>query len=336
MAITTYQCSECKRQIGKQDNLLGLTVFGKCIITDGCLGQLYRIGRNIDNKRETFPSEVEGLIDYVPRKAFSPYTQTILASSWMIQHNLSTSPAVSVYVNDSHNNLVRLDPEQFSIIIVDKNTINLIFQQSFTGVAQCISRSTTLTQDVIAMPSTLTKISNNGVITMAVSQTIINSPPLPNTIMDNLRFNFEMIVTEPSQIAQSSIENIGTVSIGSSWDDWTKILIAKRKNYLVRTKSVLSFLVFGTKTLASDIPNGTRIQFNRIQFPNDVLRAINSRELLFLLSNPPYASIDKVKDKLIDVGEMIDTNINYFVYMNGDLYVDSTIIETSYPSTIRV
>lgn len=338
MATTTYQCNVCKRVIQKQDNLVGLTIFGKCIITNGCLGQLNRLSRNIDSNREVFPPSLTGLLDYSPRKAFFSYSQTLLTNIWTITHNLSTFPAVSVYASTLNTGtLVQLSPEEFSIIIVDKNTVNLKFIQPYTGIAQFISRSTTTTNNSIASASTLVQVTTNGLITLAVPEIIINTVPIPTTNMNGLGLDMEVIVQEPSQQSQTTIEHVDSAMDPSSpWNDWPRILIRKRKNYVVRTKNILDFLAFGSNATIQAIPNGTRIFFNRIAFPNVVLRAINSRELLFLLSSAPYQPIDKIKDEVIDVGEMVDTPINYFVYNNGDLFVDSSLVEISYPNTLKV
>jgi hypothetical protein len=338
MATTTYQCNVCKRVIQKKDNLSGLTIFGKCIITSGCLGQLNRLSRNIDNSREVFPSAVSGILDYTPRRAFFSYDQSLLSDTWTINHNLSTFPAINAYVSTIEGTaLLPLDPEQFTISVIDKDTVNIKFKQPYIGTAQCIARSTTLRSPSTVKTSSLVQISTNGLITMAIPEIVINPPPIPNTTMDGLGLDVEVLVQEPSQQIVSSVEHIDpTVDGNSPWDDWSKILVRKRKNYLIRTKSILQFLAFGSNAKASDIPNGTQIYFNRIAFPNIVLRSINARELLFLMSNAPYAPIDKIKDKVVDVGEMLKTPLNYFVYMNGDLFVDSSLVETSYPTTLKV
>jgi hypothetical protein len=337
MPTTTYQCNVCKRIIQKQDNLTGLTVFGKCIITNNCLGQLNRLDRNIDSNREVFPPTLTGLLDYTPRKAFFQFTQNLLSNAWYVKHDLSTFPAVSVYVSTvAGSALVQLDPEKFSIIIVDKNTVTLQFDQPYTGIAHFISRSTTTTNNTIIGRVPLVKITTNGLITMAVPETIINPVPIPITTMDGLGFDLEIITQEPSQKSETTIEHINPqVDSLSPWNDWPKILVRKRKNYVIRTKNILDFLAFGTNAKAIDVPNGTQIFFNRVAFLNIPLRAMNSRELMFLLSNAPYQPIDKVKDKIVDVGEMLDTPLNYFVYSDGDLYVDSSLVETSYPNTLR-
>jgi hypothetical protein len=338
MATTTYQCNVCKRVIQKKDNLSGLTIFGKCIITSGCLGQLNRLTRNIDNSREVFPSAVSGIVDYTPRKAFFSYSQTLLSDIWTVNHNLSTFPAINVYVTtNTGSDLVPLDPEQFTISVIDKDTVNLKFNQPYIGTAQCLARSTTLRTMSAAVASSLVRVTSDGLITMAIPEVVINPQPIPNTTMDGLGFDFEVLVQEPSQQIVSSVEHVDPAVDGDSpWDDWPKILIRKRKNYVIRTKNVLDFLAFGSNAKATDIPNGTQIYFNSIAFPSVVMRPINSRELLLMLSNEPFQPIDKVKDKVVDVGEMLGTRLNYFVYMDGDLFVDSSVIETSYPTTLKV
>ena len=39
-----------------------------------------------------------------------------------------------------------------------------------------------------------------------------------------------------------------------------------------------------------------------------------------LLANPPYESIDKDKDHIVDVGELIGDDLGTFVYRNGEFF----------------
>lgn len=339
MATITYQCNRCKRQISKLENQQGLTVYGKCIITEGCLGQLNTIGRNIDSIRETFPSEVIGLLDYSPRKALFTFKQNIPSKSWAIRHDLSTSPAVVVFVANTSGKLTQLDPENFTIAIVDPNNIILNFTQPLTGEAQCVARSTSVTTST-PTTSSMFQVTNGGVLTMAVQQLIVNSnSQVPNVDMTTATFTVQLTVTQPSQQPVQSVETISVpLNTASPWENWPKILVRKRKNYLTRTKNIYDFSAFGGggSLNTTNIANGTRVQFSRIQFPFSQYRPIDSREMLVLLSNSPYAAIDKIRNKVIDLGEMLDSNINYFVYNNGELFVDASNIEVSYPDTIQV
>lgn len=337
MTTISYQCDICKRAISKTENKSGLTVFGKCIITQGCHGKLYKTSRNIDDIREVTPFAADGLMDYVPRKAFFEHPQTLLTNQWFINHNLATSPAVTVYVQTVDGSLVQLDQDNFTITVVNKNSVNLTFNQSYRGVAHCVARSTTTTTVASAAAVTEIKVTNNGLLTMAIPEVIINTPPAVNVTMSNLPFNIQVMIKTPSEPEAPSLEFIGAdIDRSSPWSDWPRILVKKRKNYVIRTKNILKFLAFGSNAKIDSIPNGTEFRFTTMLLPGSSANSIESRELFFLLSNPPYASIDKVKDKLIDVGEMIASPTDAFVYRNGELYVKSTVVETTYPNIMRV
>lgn len=337
MTTINFQCNVCQRFIQLQENPQGLTVFGKCIITEGCLGQLNTVSRNIDSNRDVYPDSVEGLLDYFPRKAFFQYTQSILATTWNINHDLSTSPAVVVYVNTIENApLVQLNPNKFTITILTKDTLTITLQQPYMGIAQCIARSTTVTANLPPIASTQVQVTVNGIMTLAVQEYIANIPPLSTVVMDNAPFSLLVNVKQPSQTLTTTAENVlPTINSESTWSDWPKILVRKRKNYLVRTLNVLNLGAFNG-TSVNNIQNGTQVSFSDVLFPFSSFRAINSREILVLLTNAPYTNIDKVKGKIIDLGDMINSPINYFTFTNGDLFVDSSLIDISFPSTSQV
>lgn len=337
MTIIQYQCDVCTRTVQLQENVKGLTVLGKCIITEGCLGQLNTLSRNIDSNREVYPDPVAGLLDYFPRKAFFPFTQTVLAKTWYINHDLSTSPAVSVYVNTIENTpLVQLSPEQFIITIISKDVITLTFQQPFMGIAQCIARSTTVNNSIPTITASQVQITTNGILTLAVQEYIANAPPLSTVNMNNAPFSLLVNVKQPSQTLQTTAENVtSTINSLSPWSDWPKILIRKRKNYLVRTLNIQNLGAFNGATI-NNIQNGTQVSFTQVLFPFSSFRPIISREILVLLTNLPYTNIDKIKGKVIDLSDVIDSPINYFTYKNGELFVDQSLIDVSYPDTLQV
>ena len=64
MSTVTYKCNVCKREIKKLENKSGLTVFSRCIITEGCRGNLNKISVDPDNIRESFPAPVSGIKSY--------------------------------------------------------------------------------------------------------------------------------------------------------------------------------------------------------------------------------------------------------------------------------
>lgn len=338
MSTITYQCNVCRRIIQKLENQQGITVFGKCIITDQCHGKLYKIDRNIDNNRETFPFAVSGLTDYLPRKAFYQHVQTLTSQMWRISHNLSTSPAVVVYTENTDGTLSLLNQDDYTITIISKDVINLQFKQGFKGTAQCMARSTSATTVQTVQSQNNTQVTSNGILTLTIPEVIVYNPPVPDVIMDDLAFTVVMSVERPNTAKTFTSEIISPTRVsGSSWSDWAKILIRKRRNYVVRTINILDLSIFQPIVSGkSTLPNGTRIRFEQIQFPNSTPTVIESRQLLTLLSNSPYAPIDKIKNKLIDIGEMIGTQLDYFTYIDGELYVDSTVVENTYPDIIKV
>lgn len=338
MATITYQCNTCKRILQKLENKQGMTVFSKCIITDGCHGKLYKIDRNIDNSRESFPSEVLGLSDYSPRKAFYRHDQTLSSKTWRVEHNLSTSPAITVYIKNTSNELVLLNQDEYVITIADNNTVNLTFTQNYTGTAQCIARSTTISNVQTKTTITNIQVTSNGVLTIAVPEIMVNDYPIPSVDMISSTFQLSMITEKPSSSQITSVESFSASLVtGLSWSDTSKIIIRKRKNYVVRHKNILSLSTFLTlKAGATTLPNGTKLYFTDMQIPHSGMVPIDSRKLLFLLSKSPFASVDKVKNQFVDVGEMLDTTFNYFTYIDGELYVNSVNVENTYPDIVKV
>ena len=335
MATISYKCDTCKRNITKFENIDGITIFSKCIITMGCHGRLYKTSKNIDNIRENIPTSINSLIDYSPRKAFYSFSQNIPASVWKIDHNLENSPAITVYTDNFEGKLDILPQDEYIITVINRNTVNLTFKSKIKGIAHLISRNTTVLKNAVPVIPKEFQVSNNGIIVFAVPILIVNQPPIPNIDMTNSNYGLEISIKRSGELENITLETItAELDRRSAWFDSPKILVNKRRNYNVRTKSVLNFLAFGSNAKKEDIPNGTRFKFNKILFPSSQEKIIESKELLMLLSNPPYSTIDKIRDKFIDIGELIDTDYN-FVYRNGELYITDVVIEKTYPEIIK-
>ena len=127
MATISYNCDTCKRQIEILEQPQGFTVVGKCVITEGCIGRLYRTARNPNNVRESAPNYVEGLNNFVPRRAFFEFQQTISTDKWTVNHNMGVLPSIFVYVLDNNNEYVLLDNEEYTINPTSKNSLYLKF-----------------------------------------------------------------------------------------------------------------------------------------------------------------------------------------------------------------
>lgn len=365
MATISYKCDTCKRNIELVENSQGFTVFGKCVITNGCRGKLYKTERNPNNVRESAPTFTGGVDNYVPRRAFNEFTQGLMSDKWKVSHGLGTTPATFVYELTGDGQTVPIDNSYYTVQEVDKNNIILIFPRKMRGIVQSVARSTvplipsTLPEDEIvlqasskgiitfAIPKYLTQIVGNipDVSPPAITPTLTPSPtptstpvnlPLGLCTVDDIQIEIEII--RPNEEPVVCFERIPyQVDNKSPWTGWNEVLIRKRRNYCIRTVNILSLKIFGNANLkATDIPNGTRIRFLRIDYGTGRTVEIPSRGLLMLLSQNPHEYVDKIKDRLIDVGELIGDVPNYFVYNDGELFLDESKVEKTYPDISRV
>lgn len=367
MATISYKCDTCKRNIELVENPQGFTVVGKCVITNGCTGRLYRTERNPNNVRESAPSYVSGLDNFVPRRAFYEFEQTLSVDKWKVTHNMGVLPSTFVYLKQDDGIYKKVtDNSTYTVTPVDKNTIMVNFTSKVKGIIQCVAKSTVpLVPDTVIPEAQQYQVSANGVLTFAIpkyltqirgqiptvsaplvtptvtpsptpTQTPINMPM--NLCTESNTIQIEIEITKPNEdpfVCFEDIENI--MDSRSPWNGWGEVLVGKRRNYCVRTAPLLKMKVFGNADMQpGDIPNGTRIRFLRIDYGTGRKEAIPGRGLLMLLAKSPYAYADKVKDRLVDVGELIGDTPDYFIYRDGELYLDETKVERSYPDISRV
>lgn len=365
MATISYKCDTCKRTVELVENPQGFTVVGKCVITNGCVGRLYKTGRNPNNVRESAPTYVEGLDNYVPRRTFFEFNQTLPSNKWDVSHNMGILPSTFVYLRQNNGKFIPADNSSYTVTPVSKDRLTITFSQKVVGILQCVAKSTVaLVPSVVPAEQDLFQVSANGTITFAIPKYItqlrgsvpaVSAPlvtptitpsvtptstpvSLPINISTTGNIQIEIEITKPNEDPFICFEDFpNTITNESPWSGWSEILVAKRRNYSVRTANLLRLKVFGSADLkASDIPNGTRLRFLRIDFGDGRKEAIPSRTLLMLLAKAPYAFVDKVKDKLVDVGELIGDTPDYFVYNDGELFLDSSKVEKSYPDINRV
>lgn len=350
MATISYKCDTCKREIELIENSQGFTTFGRCVITDGCIGKLYKTERNPNNVRESPPLFIGGLDNYFPRKAFHQFNQGLAADRWTVEHNLGTSPAIFVYEITDNGETIPIDNTSYSVSNIDKNTVLITFQRKLKGVVHAVARSTV--PDVpptINVPAEMVQASVRGIITFAIpkyltqirgtSNTPEPSADLPISLCNSDKLRLEIEISRPNEQPLVCFEEIPFVIDGRSpWTGWNEVLVRKRRSYCIRTSEILAWKIFGGIDLKKeDIPNGTRIRFLRIEYENNNrYLKIPSRALLMLLSNEPHEYADKIKDRLIDVGELIGDNPDYFVYENGEIYLEGTKVEKTYPDIARM
>lgn len=345
MATITYQCNICDREIDLLENKQGLTTFSKCVITYGCKGKLIAVKRNQDNIRETFPAEVATLEDYSPRNLLFNYTQLYPSNTWDIIHDLNTIPAVSAYVYDQNNNLSELDPTQYTILTISSNKLKLIFNTTYTGKVQLISRNSIQNLPAsVPTPVSLTQVTSKGYFVFAIPKYLTRFDYPPTTLpiptlplnLQNSTIRIEVTIQKPNREAEICTEYLNPSLANTSWNTWNEILIRKRRNYYLFSKNILDFRTLGNITSQNDIPEGTQLTISRIDFGTGVLQPIETEQLFILLSNSPYTANDKIKNKLIDVGDMLDNTVPYFNYMGSEFFTDPSNIDKTYPDIAQV
>ena len=170
MSTITYKCNVCKREIAKVENITGLTVFSKCIITEGCKGNLYKIGRDASNIRETFPPPQTGVNDFFPRKSLYIHNQDVNATEWRIFHNLSVIPSISVYETIDSGE-IELHQDDYTVTVVDGDTLAVEFATPKFGIVHCIAKSSVpIKPKVVELPPVPKQVSADGTLIFAVPE----------------------------------------------------------------------------------------------------------------------------------------------------------------------
>lgn len=315
-----YECDTCRRKERVPQNSKGMDVLPNCNITLGCLGKLRRVlnAREIINT-PVFPPEVEGLTDWYARRILYTHEQQIAYPVWTITHNLANKPVIHAYTYiyvDDEAVLQSTEPELIETI--DLNTTRLTFKTAVSGLAQCISltsQNTTnpnATAPIITPASVMQLSSDSGEVTIA---TLDNSPAI------NVSASY-LTSSAIVQIDYTRIDN--TPSIESPWVNVSGAIINGRR-YTVRS--------FNLQTTAS-----APTYFNQGLVPNDTgfyLTSVNGQPLtpgsvLFLLGTSPYATVDRVLDRVIDPYYVNQTSPQLSV-SSGRSYAQPDIIRTTYP-----
>lgn len=336
MSTVTYKCNVCKREIKKLENKSGLTVFSRCIITDGCRGNLNKISVDPDNIRESFPAPVSGIQDWFPRRVFYEHNQNVPSREWIVDHNLSVNPTVSVFSNDS-GVISELNQDDYTVSIIDKNSISIAFSSPINGIAHCLAKTSIPNKPSFIVPDVpLNQVTGNGFFVFAVPQLITKSEntmqSVPfNTLNETIQIEIEVI--KPNEEPVTCFEELDGDLNDTAWQGWDTVLVRNRRKYNLKAKSIDDFRTFSDiQSLDEDIPNGTIIRFLRIDYGDGVWQVIPSRGLFMFLSEEPHQSVDKIKDNLIDIGEMLGSKNDFFVYRDGEVFVDVDNIEVTYPN----
>ncbi len=342
MAVIEYKCTVCKRQIEVLENTEGLEVIQRCIITEGCRGELYRVKRKQGMDRGSLPPRVPGLLDYTPRRALFNYTQSVQSREWFITHNMGVAPSVQVLIDKPFESTStiedipcvfrgvsdayeQVETTDFEIEILNANQIVIRFTDPQSGSAQLLARSTAfeVTEPATdAQVETFQMTSTGSLLSIATLNDVI---PEPNDITIEITYRSPDALTTVVQTY-----NIGTsANVDSPWDDYTTILI-QGKRYKVRT-----FDVFIPEMADGTLPDGSSFYFSALDIQasgSPPPRDIEPREVFVLLGLNPYENVDKVKDEIIDTNNITIINAELSLFIaDREMYAFDTVIDSTFP-----
>jgi hypothetical protein len=321
MAIVIYKCDTCKREIELQRNIRGLEHVGRCNITQGCRGKLYQKKLLQDHIRGDLPDPVSGLDDWRQRKILHNHIQPIERDEWIIKHGLGVVPVVSVYgdrpIENDPDNQVEVTP--VDIVVVDIDTIKLVFDRPWSGAAQLIGRqsNSNLLRSIEAVETApAIQMSIGGELTIATKQ----SSPIVNISID---------FSTPS----------GTVNVVYAVDDQPALVSpwsGERYDHVIirgNVYSVRSFNMIVPDMTTGVIVSGSTFQIVGYDDDNDeTFDPLIKNEMLVLLAAEPYDDTDKITDKIIDAYSVSASQNPFgFYYDNGEVYAEQAVAQKIYP-----
>ncbi len=316
-----YQCDTCTRRVRLPTSLYSFEVVQRCIITLNCPGKLFKITNQEEiNATPVFPPEVVGLDDWFPRNILFNHTQGIAAPSWTIQHNLGVNPLVQVLVDrvDSENNLyqIELAPSEYTVVVVDLNTIIVSFSRFESGIAQCIgTASTNLVnpEATTAAPIPDMLLTSGGELTIATT----NSNPL-------ISVSIVYKAATDTTISYVGIDDVP--SINSPWVG-ANVVHINGKNYTVRSFNILTTSPAPAYFSGGLVRDGSPIFFDGL--------GVNANEDFILLGKSPFAAVDRITDQVIDIATISSVNPTTY-YNKGAMYASPNAPRSIYPPVIVV
>ena len=314
---SAYKCDTCNRTIKFLRNNNGLILTQQCTITENCNGTLYPILNPQEAIETNFSSRpVQRLTDWFQQPLLHNHIQSISTNVWNITHNLLTFPYVDVLINrlDSEGNtiLTEVPPSDYEVEIIDTSSLRILFRNNESGLAQCVARMTenTINPEITIQETPRdVQITNNSTITIATSDDSSSISFEINYIVNNTKINIRYINIDDQP------------SINSPWVDARRVFI-DGKTFTVRSFN------FVTQPLATNfftekrITKGARLYFNISSGP---------KQNYILLANTPFASVDKNKNQIIDIGTISIIQPELY-YDNGNIFAFPSIIKPVYPS----
>jgi hypothetical protein len=313
---TVYRCDTCSRKVRVPTNRQSFDVVQRCIITKNCTGKLHKVlTRKEANEVSSIPDDVPNVSNWFQRKVFYSHTQSIEKDTWTVNHNLANRPMLQTFVYqliDNEETLVEVQPE--SVEAVDSNTIIVHFARAYKEIVQCMATASanTINPAVAEEDATtsLFMLTNDGEITIATED---NTTPIALTLTYRTGTNVDIIYDDIDDQA----------SLLSPWSGASSIYIGGRK-YTVRSFNIRTHPNASAIFAAGTISNGSQMSFSGLPSQSQ------SGKNLILLGQSPFAPVDKITNRYIDIASISSTQPE-LVYASGEVSCNPSIIKSTYP-----
>lgn len=319
-----YSCDTCQREIDLKENVYGVDVASRCIITSGCRGKMYRMPSVRDKSNKDRPATIPGLEEWSQRKVLFTFEQSIKSNLWTVKHNLGIKPVVQVFVvrslSPTETTLVELDADQYTITIVDSNTLTISFPAAESGTVQCITLTSArnLPPNVV-LETTVPPVQLTSESTLTIA-----------TRRSDPQITFDLIFNNEDQTIVTYTDVDDSPTILSPWVSANRIFV-NGKAYTVRSFNVVAYdATVQTSFNSGLVQSNTSFYFD---FGTPYNRA---EENLILMALPPFAPADRIYDRVIDLND-IDTVQPQLVFSNAEVFTLETTPSSVFPyiKTVR-
>lgn len=329
MGVVVYTCGTCGRKKMFVRNEKGVEHIGRCNITLACRGKLTQTEVFESYQRGDISKPVEGIDDWYARNILHNHNQSIDAKEWLVDHRFGTDPAVVVYVDDSYGSSEKIEIIPDEIEILSPDTLKIKFNKPYSGIAQLIARQShpNLFNPIPDKPekeNLESVITVEGIFTIATKMSSVKVPSDGSVSLIRLRMIFTSENDDPYTV---EYEIDDTPIFPSPWNDYNRVSI-KGQIYTVRGFNFYHSQM-GRNGL---IKPGAYAYIPTIQVDagDGKWKTIEKEEVIILLANNPYKSVDKDRFNYIDAFDSIE-NSTSIVYSNGTLYCLPDIIKNIHP-----
>jgi hypothetical protein len=327
MAVTVLKCDVCNREISVPRNVGGVDVVKKCVITQGCRGNMQQQSVNNSTLRGRMPAPVNGLDDYLPRKALYNHEQKVLAKTWTVRHNMKIFPFVEAFVDKLIGNEFVATRVQPVVDIIDENTVTLTFDTEYRGFAQAIARATQEQKRIVELPVIPTPDTASIQLTKDHHLTIATS--LADPLVD-----VKVCFTTPD--LTTTLEQEYTVGAAALLDSpWSGIdgvtVLAKfgQQRFTVRS---FDFYTSEVRQALGEIANGSFVTIKEIRPSAGVYLPLDNDSMIILYAEAPFEPADKLFDTYINATDVDEANAVKTLYIsNNDLFAFKGLLTTTVP-----